>query len=343
MDIPKHVQPSRCDSHQPSLRRENYNAPGAGCWSGQFNEPLPERKFSFPNAIEPRTPAPRYYRPDSQPPLPTPAIRPESRARCPDPQASHNTIPATQHDLHQLSPKAADPLSKTAGERKEGSKKAHKESERDRREIENAHIQQLKSLTHPDCYQGVKSKYRDDAAKKEILARGDAFIMALVLRLNLEVSRNQALEQSLRTYRLEDPPTTTQRPFPNPQPPPFTHSPSADPALHPEHALPSLTPPLTHCPAPSCRYLVSHYSAWYAAPLSRRWLDGPDGVIAHATDIARVRAAGMEAVMEASAALHAAHAAVGLWTGASLVAALDRIWGRRPPGEGLTAEELAGG
>ena len=58
------------------------------------------------------------------------------------------------------------------GERKEESRKAHKESERDRRNIENACIQQLKSLTHPECYMNVKSKYRDEPAKNEILARG---------------------------------------------------------------------------------------------------------------------------------------------------------------------------
>ncbi|MCJ1400790.1 hypothetical protein MMC11_003998 [Xylographa trunciseda] len=218
----------------------------------------------------------------------------------------------------------ADKPTKNDGDRKEESKKAHKESERDRRNIENACIQQLKRLTHSECYMNVKSKYRDEPAKNEILARANAFIMALVLRLNAELAQTVALEQDLVDLRHELT-ALPRRPEPHPAHPPdgqLDHQPPPSSTLRPPvpspravHARPA------HCAAPACRSSAAHYEAWYDSPLCRRWLDGPDGVLAHTLETVGAWHAGIATIVRAFERFQAAHPTVVPWNASALVAA----------------------
>ncbi|MCJ1419576.1 hypothetical protein MMC32_005931 [Xylographa parallela] len=246
-------------------------------------------------------------------------------------------------------------------DRKEESRKAHKESERDRRNIENACIQQLKSLTHPECYMNVKSKYRDEPAKNEILARANAFIMALVLRLNAELSHSTALEQQILDLqrapttashkpddihsvhlheKQPDPHTTTHNAFPKPaHPDPFpltTHLPPT--------ASPPSPPTPRHCPAPNCHHSVQHFEAWYDSTLCRRWLDGPDGVLARTLAIVGVWHAGIAALVRAFERLQAAHPTLVPWNATALVGAFARVQAGAAPGtKAWDAEALVAG
>ncbi|MCJ1290545.1 hypothetical protein MMC34_002084 [Xylographa carneopallida] len=213
-------------------------------------------------------------------------------------------------------PTAADTSARKDGDRKEESRKAHKESERDRRNIENACIQQLRSLTHSECYMNVKSKYRDEPAKNEILARANAFIMALVLRLNAELARSMALEQQLTELQQEPSPASTRNSD--------AHSAPSQPT--PTRFL-SSSPPLhspSHCPSPSCASSVPHFEAWYASPLCRRWLDGPDGVLARTLALVGGWHAGIAALVRAFERVQAVHPAIAPWNASALVAAFAR-------------------
>ncbi|MCJ1388227.1 hypothetical protein MMC18_001072 [Xylographa bjoerkii] len=229
-------------------------------------------------------------------------------------------------------------------DRKGDSKKAHKESERDRRNIENACIQQLKSLTHSECYMNVKSKYRDEPAKNEILARANAFIMALVLRLNSELSQNLALEQKIldlqqelntlrrkldpRSVRLDDeqlghhPNHTYFRRTGHPESSP--RNVYVRPNVHTPYTTPS------HCEAANCRYSVSHYEAWYDSDLCRGWLDGPDGVLARTLEIVAVWHEGITKIIKAFEEIQAAHPKIVPWNASALVGAFARIHAGNP-------------
>ncbi|MCJ1380229.1 hypothetical protein MMC17_003332 [Xylographa soralifera] len=238
--------------------------------------------------------------------------------------------------------------------RKEESRKAHKESERDRRNIENACIQQLKSLTHSECYVNVRSKYRDEPAKNEILARANAFIMALVLRLNAELSYSMALEQQI--VDLERDPTasrpksdthslhlherhpeqhTNHSNFPKPD------HPEPSPRDIPVH--PSAHPPLPtphHCKAAHCHYSIPHFEAWYDSALCRRWLDGPDGVLARTLDIVSVWHDGVATIIRSFEKIQAAHPKIVPWNASALVGAFTRIQARAPGAEAADADAL---
>ncbi|MCJ1433678.1 hypothetical protein MMC27_003042 [Xylographa pallens] len=241
-------------------------------------------------------------------------------------------------------------------DRKEESRKAHKESERDRRNIENACIQQLKSLTHSECYMNVKSKYRDEPAKNEILARANAFIMALVLRLNAELAYSMALEQQI--LALQQDPTASRRkpdthsthlPEERHDPHPL-HRPSPEPA-HPDpsplatHLPPPARPPSAkprHCSAPHCHHSVPHFEAWYDSALCRRWLDGPDGVLARTLDIVGAWHAGIAKLIRAFERLQAAHPKLVPWNASALVGAFARVQAGAPGMKAWDTEALVG-
>ncbi|MCJ1315329.1 hypothetical protein MMC15_000646 [Xylographa vitiligo] len=258
--------------------------------------------------------------------------------------------PGSSGECHSLAfwetRETADKPGRKDGDHKGESRKAHKESERDRRNIENACIQQLKSLTHSECYMNVKSKYRDEPAKNEILARANAFIMALVLRLNAELSYSMALEQQILDLQ-QDPTAARHKPDTRSthlhEDRPSQHSKSPKPVPPSPFPLATLIPPRAppprHCPAPACASSVPHFEAWYSSPLCRRWLDGPAGVLAHTLDIVGGWHAGIAKLIRAFERLQAAHPNIVPWNATALAGAFAHFHAGGGGGGGAAVEE----
>ncbi|MCJ1283528.1 hypothetical protein MMC26_002858 [Xylographa opegraphella] len=281
------------------------------------------------------------YRPSSSSSLSssTTGKAPEYSSLCP----TSCTLPSSSVDCQSLTfwdnREIADKSVRKDGYRKEESRKAHKESERDRRNIENACIQQLRSLTHSECYMNVKSKYRDEPAKNEILARANAFIMALVLRLNAELSYSMALEQKIvdlqqnpttarhkldthAIYRYEEQPSqhTNDSTVPKLSQPEPSHS-----AIHVQSTTRPHSPTARHCEASNCHYSVPHFEAWYDSALCRRWLDGPNGVLVRTLEIVGLWHAGIAKIIRSFEKVQAAHPKIQPWNASALVTAFARI------------------
>jgi len=66
-------------------------------------------------------------------------------------------------------------------------KKNHAQSEKDRRELSNHYVRNMKTLTFSKCNKGITSRTphnKDEEAKNEILRHSEAFTMALMHRMN---------------------------------------------------------------------------------------------------------------------------------------------------------------
>ncbi|MCJ1412814.1 hypothetical protein MMC19_006913 [Ptychographa xylographoides] len=186
-------------------------------------------------------------------------------------------------------------------------KKPHKISERDRREIHDFHLLELKTLTPEECYVEVNSTYYGKPAKNEVLGRGVGFVMAMIERLNSNMEKINALERLVVTLRQK---LGDYIPNTNPQHL-QTHAQKVDVWDTEAHkplstrqlgAMAAQTCSLDthHCSCSSCQYSVAHSRSWYDTPSCRRWLDGPDGVIARTIDIVRVRTEWMEDIIAVS-------------------------------------------
>ncbi|MCJ1244464.1 hypothetical protein MMC30_001662 [Trapelia coarctata] len=83
-------------------------------------------------------------------------------------------------------------------------RKIHALSEKDRRELANLHIRNLKSLSFLNCWEVTsRTPHNKEEAKNEILRHNEAFIMALMHRLAFESSSVAALEQEIGSLRQE--------------------------------------------------------------------------------------------------------------------------------------------
>lgn len=66
-------------------------------------------------------------------------------------------------------------------------KKNHAQSEKDRRELSNHYVRNMRTLTFSKCNKGITSRTphnKDEEAKNEILRHSEAFTMALMHRMN---------------------------------------------------------------------------------------------------------------------------------------------------------------